>query len=362
MRDPRIQIYILILIWITAMRLLALRGMLRMPRKNGEGWFLSTEVEPGFYKGRGIQLLRRYRTAILMVQLVDWLVLAAFVVSGHLSHAVLEQVVSTILLTVGYNLVMLNFAYVARATAQPGTVAPSTASEVTRQISSVQLSLEPRRLRDYTNWTLESLIFLALATGLVLPLARGRQLSPPAAFVWLLYLHVGLLLLKLLFVHWRMKFPVARTDDYKRWRAAWLRYHLRLFDGLRVLLTSVLLNLSVLQVLDLPEHSRLWRLASVALWIPVLIGAVVFWVLESRRLAAAHKEIKPFELTREYPPPQAAEGRFLAGGLLYFNREDPLMLAASREGIAVNIAHRGTYIWVGYIIGLVGLFVWQIAA
>jgi hypothetical protein len=38
------------------------------------------------------------------------------------------------------------------------------------------------------------------------------------------------------------------------------------------------------------------------------------------------------------------------------------MLAAGREGIAVNIAHRGTYIWVGYLLGLVGLFVWQIAA
>jgi hypothetical protein len=329
-----------------------------MPRKNGEGWFLSTEVEPGFYQGRGVQLLRRYRTAILMAQLVDWLILAGFIVTGHLGHAVLEQVISTVLLTVAYNLVMLNFAYVARATAQHETLTPSVA----RQISSVQLSLEPRRLRDYTRWTLESLIFIALAVGLVLPLARGRQLSPPAAFVWLLYLHAGLLLLKLLFVHWRMKFPVARTEDYKRWRAAWLRYHLRLFDSLRVLLTSVLLNLSVLQVLDLPEHSRRWRLASVALWVPVLIGAAFFWVLESRRLAAAHKEIKPFELTREYPPPQPAEGRFLAGGLLYFNREDPLMLAAGREGIAVNIAHRGTYIWVGYLLGLVGLFVWQIAA
>ena len=76
------------------------------------------------------------------------------------------------------------------------------------------------------------------------------------------------------------------------------------------------------------------------------------------------REIKPIELIKEYPPPSAApapEGRFLAGGLFCLNPANPVGLARSPQGLAINLANRGTYLWVAYLAGLVWLGIWQVS-
>ena len=354
MLEPRIEAAILF--WIYAFKLLSVRELLLRPKKNGQTWFLSVEVGSDFYQGPGAAVLRGYRSTVLIANGVDWAIGLAFAAVGHLDYAILQQVIGVILFSLINNLIMFQYAYKARL-----IVGPAKPSNADAPATSVQLSLEPRRLRDYSYWPLELSLFVALLLAVAIPLVKGHLPSPPRAFVWFLYLHAGLVLLKLVFIHWRMKFPMARTDDYKRWRAAWLRYHLRVFDGARVVFTSVLLNLSVRELFSFDHRSVEWRLVSVALWVPATLAVLYVWLKENKRLGIAQKETRPFELIREYPPARPVEGRFLAGGFLYFNRESPLMLAHGAQRIALNLAHKGTLIWAGYLIGLVALFVWQIA-
>ena len=61
------------------------------------------------------------------------------------------------------------------------------------------------------------------------------------------------------------------------------------------------------------------------------------------------------------PANPVPEGRFIAGGLLYLNRDNPVIVTRSPQGLAINLAHWGTHLWVAYLSGLVLLIVWQVS-
>jgi hypothetical protein len=83
-----------------------------------------------------------------------------------------------------------------------------------------------------------------------------------------------------------------------------------------------------------------------------LIAYIIYLVRESRRLAALEQRLKPIEMIKEFPRGAIPQGRFLAGGLLYFNRDNPVALVRSAQGIAINLAHPSPYVWAAYFIGL----------
>jgi hypothetical protein len=80
---------------------------------------------------------------------------------------------------------------------------------------------------------------------------------------------------------------------------------------------------------------------------------------DSRRLAALARELKPIEMVKEFPRSPIAQGRYLAGGLLYFNRDHPGAIVRGTRGIAINLAHRSTYAWAAYFLGLAALITWM---
>lgn len=317
------------------LRLSSLRRFWGLPLKQGEGWFFTTEVAPGFYQGAGADLLRRYRGWLLLPLFLDAVAVAMLFVNDKSFYLL---IVTTVLMVVFYNLLVHNLAYRAKTFAAPATAAQATAT---------QLLLEPRRLRDHTNWLLEAVIVVLMAAAL------AAYPSFHFTFFWLLYLQIGLLLLKQVFVRWRMKLPLTRTEDYRRWRAAWLTYHLRVFDATRVLVALAACFLTV------PENFA--RMATVSFWALTMLLFVAYCVRESRRLAVVQREVQPVTLAREFPSSPVAEGRFFAGGLLYFNPDNPVVLARSPHGLALNLAHRGTYLWLAYLSGLLLLALWQIA-
>jgi hypothetical protein len=98
-----------------------------------------------------------------------------------------------------------------------------------------------------------------------------------------------------------------------------------------------------------------------ALALAPIVIYTLYLARQQRRLAAVAREIKPLELIKEYPPMPVAEGRFLVGGLLYLNRDNPVILARSPQGLAINLANRSTYLWVAYLSGLVWLVIWQVS-
>jgi hypothetical protein len=350
------------------LRLLWLWQLWRAPLKQGEGWFLGLEVEPGFYRRAGAGLLRRYRAWLVVPMALEAWILAALILSGRWVYAMYEQIPAVLLLLAWSTFTTYQFMARVRLLAPATTAAP---------VTGVQLSLAPRRLRDYTNWRVEAAI-IGLTLLALLWLADpwlgsflGRaQAAPPSArllklVVFILYLQAGVLLLKQLFVRWRMLLPLRRVEDYRRWRAAWLTYHLRVFDALRLLMASALSGGLAFKTFERWWGSAGMRPVGLGLALASVAVYTLYCLREQRRLAVVAREIKPLDLIKEYPPASAmpvAEGRFLAGGLFYLNRHNPAILARSPQGLAINLAHWGTYLWVTYPLGLVWLIVWQVGS
>ncbi len=236
--------------------------------------------------------------------------------------------------------------------------------------TTMQLSMAPRRLRDHTNRAVELVILAAMLLALGLLASNymhstaddsdqaGHVLHGGIALtIWISYVQVGLLLLKVVFVRWRMPLPARRTDDFRQWRSAWLGYHLKVFDSIRVLFALVLVSGLWIKLLW-DGWSQDSVIVACSLWIPAVIAFVVYLVRERRRLAAVERELRPIEMIKEFPRRPIPQGRFLAGGLLYVNRDNPVLLVRSAQGIAINLAHPSAYIGAAYFIGLALLTTW----
>lgn len=315
----------------------SLRRFWQLPHKQGAGWLFTTEVSREFAQGAGARLVRAYRRWLLVPFALDALVIAWLMFKGWAFYLPHEQLLSVILTAVFYNLLVAHFAYRVKAMIAPAQVPPVTAA---------QLTMEPRRLRDHTHWLVEAAL-LGLTVAAVALLERLHT-----ALLWSGYFQLGLLLLKLVFVRWRMKLPLQRTEEYQRWRIAWLTYHLRVFDAVRVAVALMTLYFAL--------HQSAWLRGGAVLALATLLPLFVYCAREHRRLMRVADEVQPITLARELPPAPVAEGRFFAGGLLYFNRDNPVALARSPGGIALNLAHRSIYLWALYLTGLVLLTVWQI--
>ena len=337
-----------------AARLQVLRGFWRLPLKNGEGFFLAQRVGPGFYQGAGAPLLRRYRISLVVPVILDAPLALWFIAGQKYIPLFFQQIIAVVATLVVYNVIVAHFSYRATALAAPEENLPAT----------LQISMEPRRLRDHTNRAVDAVIALAIALPIALlawnaslPTHHGVR-GGVALTIWILYLQLGLLLLKGVFVRWRMPLPARRTEDFRRWRSAWLSYHLKLFDAVR-LLSALVLAFTVPLRLYLREWTRPAIIIIGSVWV-VIVGVYIYYIArENRRLAAVQREIKPIELVKEFPRRPVPEGRFLAGGLLYFNRDNPGVLVRSAQGIAINLARPTAYLWPAYFIGLATLMIWM---
>lgn len=345
--------------FLFAARLNILRRVWRLPLKNGEKFFLAQQVPADFYRAAGVPLFRSYHRAIVVPVVLD-LPLALWLLLTHRYIALtLDQIVALVASIVAYNFMAAYFS--ARATFLCGDQGRPT---------NLQLSMEARRLRDYTITAVEVVIVVAtlLALGLLardytLSLAAGASYRAARILragllitVWILYWQLGFLLLKVVFVRWRMPLPANRTEDFRRWRMAWLSHNLKTLDAVRLL--------SALALLACMAYFHQWsRAGRVTVLVVGVVGMLVYAAYvgrESRRLKAAERELRPVEMVKEFPRWPIAEGLYLAGGLLYFNRDNPRVLVRSADGIALNLAHRTTYIGFAYFMGLIGVVIWMV--
>ena len=344
-------------------RLYLVRRCWSLPFKHGKGSFLAQPVPEDFYQGAGNILLRRYHASLFVPLAVDAPVIAWMLLAHRYAFLSLEQVVAYIVSLVVYNVMLVHFGIRAadiyeRAADQP--------------VKTLQLSMAPRRLRDHTRIAVELVIAGALILDAAL-LWRAWQLAHAAgtthyaanAFrggivfaIWVLYWQLGALLLKGVFVRWRMPLPVNRTEDFKRWRAAWLDSNLNTLDAVRVL-TAVILPWVTAWIIYWANWSTPTVIAVVSGSLLILGPYMAYLIRVQRRLQAAEKELKPAEMVKEFPRRPVPEGRFLAGGLLYFNRENPQLLVRSPQGVAINLTHPGTYVWTAYFAGLLVLITWM---
>lgn len=337
----------------------------RLPLKNGEGFFLAQKVEPDFYRSAGLRLLQQYHATVFVVAVVDAPLIAWLFNSRRLMALVFEQVLALVALIVIYNFIIAFFS--GRATA--------LFDNQERPTTSVQLSMAPRRLRDYTVSSVEAVI--AGTTVLSLALLAESYLSARAAGAsyvavrtfrgcvlltsWVLYWQVGFLLAKTLFVRWRMPLPANRTEDFRRWRTAWLDHNVKVIDAVRTFSA-----VAMLAIMTWMTYGRWWpRTDQIIVLAAGAVATLVYFGYvrrEERKLAGAERELKPVEMVKEFPRRPIAEGRYLAGGLLYVNRDNPSVMVRSMGGLALNVAHRAIHIGAAYFAGLVALVVWMTRA
>lgn len=340
---------------IYILRLMTLGRLWRLPLKHGPHQFIGVSVGPEFYREAGAKLLRGYRSSLFIPVLFDAPLALWLAYTWRHAWFCFEQFVAWIAGIIIFNLIIAHFSSKVMSMTGP---AEQPANR------TMQLSLAPRRLRDYTTVWIEVVIGIALATALIMLAwlyeVQGSTSETRAALrvtVWTLYLQTGLFLLKGVFVRWRMPLPSQRTEDFKRWRAAWLSYHVRVFDSVRMLF-SFFLILGII----IKSHWHVWTDAAIITGIcvagPVLAVYLGYLIREQRRLTRVEREIRPVELIKEFPRRPVPEGRFVAGGLLYFNPDNPGVVVRSPQGIAINLARPGAYIWLAYLAGLAGLMLW----
>jgi hypothetical protein len=170
--------------------------------------------------------------------------------------------------------------------------------------------------------------------------------------LWFLYVQLGLALLKGIFVRSRLRLPSRRAQDFQRFRAAWLRYHLDVLDGVR-LVTGAAFAIAGLSRM-LAQGAPL--LGGVAMVVSAGGGALALalWGARQRRhLREVEREVDLVSLSREIRPFTGPQQGFAARGLLFFDRDNPGVLARGPRGIAINLGNAHTYYWAGYLLGLV---------
>jgi len=295
------------------------------------------------------EFLPRFRVCLLIGLFADAPIGAWLAATGRLGMLVAEQWVAMVMTLILYNVVLVHFSRRAALT--------EAASEP--PVSVIQVSMSPRRLRDHSSAHLEVGLGAVLLAALWL-VALARETYPWEArridsiTAWLLYLQLGLLLLKVVFVRWRMPLPLRRTDDFRRWRSVWLNYYLTVFDSLRVMFALLLLS-AVLWM----TWAESWTVAFGAGWLAVLLAIARYLRGAKGKVDAAAREIRPLELIKEFPKRPVPEGRFVAGGLFYITPGFPGVLVQSSRGIAVNLAEPTTYAWAGYLAGLAAITIWM---
>lgn len=338
---------------IFGIRLATLCRLWSLPLKHGDDHFLAQPVGPGFYRGDGSDLLRRYRRSLFIPLLLDAPLALWLVVTHRYYYLALEGFIGWILGIIIFNVMLTHFSYRAAAVAGPAGEPP---------VTTVQLSMAPRRLRDHTNRAVE--IVIAASLGLaVLMISRGfandshGNRGGIAVAIWVSYMQFGLLLLKGVFVRWRMPLPARRTEEFRQWRSAWLGYHLKTFDAVRVALALSLLGSAAVK-LFWDEWTRAIAIAAIGVAILAMALFIAYATRELRRVRAVERELNPIDLVKEFPRRPVPAGRFLAGGLLYVNRDNPGVIVRSQQGIAINLAHPTTYAWAAYLVGLITLTTW----
>lgn len=332
---------------VLLVRLSALRRFWRLPDAEATRVLFRAG---GAGEAAAARLLRRYRASLLATFLFD-LALVPWLLATHREHLLpTQQLLGLLLTAVGLRLVAVHFQLRFRALATPaGGPAPAAAP--------VQLPLRRRGPAQHTLWALEILLVALHVAALGLIVWSGALRDDPgarAATLWLLYAQLGFLLLKRAFASVRLPVGLARAEAYLRWREAWLTYHARIFDGLRVVVALMLFTLGVdaaLVPLTLP--------AALVAWALVLVALALFGARERARLARVERVERPAELAAAARLGPVAPGRTFAGGLVLFDRDHPVLLARGPAGLAINLAHPQALLWGAYLIGLCALAAYQ---
>ncbi len=318
----------------------------RQPLIRGPEWFFNVHVPPDFYAGAGRRILHRYRARMFIPIAFEMLLAAAIFISGHLAYVYWLIIAAAAAVHINH---LFN---VDLAERQARGFAVRDAEQ---PVSSVMLSLKPRRLRDYTNWKTERFIIFA-SIGTIAWLVRyylhaSAEHSLREVFgapALLLYAQLGMLFVKYGVVGWRTPIPQPQAEEHLRAREETRRLHLRVCDWTRISWAAQMMFWPVLLSASPTAKPRLVTLFFVTL----LIVAVVLTVFQE---IARHKVLKTSVRARPMKMPDFLHTEN-SSRLVCYQPGTPMLLIRGARGYSLNLANRFTQLGAAYLAGLIALF------
>jgi hypothetical protein len=319
----------------------------RQPLLRGPEWFFNVHVQPDFYTSTGRKILHRYWMRMFIPFTVDIPVAIAIFLSGRL--LLLNWLILGLCA-----LIHINHSYSvdlaerqARAFAIP---------EAEQPVASMALSLQPRRLRDYTNRKIEWALALSSMFGLVWLVryyfAAPEHHNPRLVFgvpIFLLYLQIGMLYVKRVVVAWRAPVPQAQAAEHMEAREQTRKYYLGVCDLYRTAATASILYW-LLEVGAPPADRD--RLVSIwlAAWLLIGVTATVCVEIRRKQLVRLWLRACPVKL------PDFLRQSEMARWPMCYQPSAPMLILKGAHGYSLNLANTLTHIGAAYLAGLIVLF------
>ena len=338
--DTKFSLLTYFLVVVT--RVASFRRRWDMPLTHGPRYFYRLHVGEGFYEGAGRKLLQLYRALLLWPYFTE--LVAFMVLMAHQNYKALTALCGVGLIATALNQ-RLSLAMISRAAKK------FEETEIDPAPAAVTFSLSPRRLADYTHPVFEIVLASVITLTLIFLALTRAEMGPP---LLLLYLQVGFLLLKKAIVDWRAAAPLENSELYLEVRERRRKLLLFACDFYRGALGFVMIKQAVFQV----TTDERWRWTLQYLYLGVTIACVCFAIVKTNELYALYRKIKPTRVrgSKRLTPPDP--NGFVAGGLLYFDRDNPAILIQGPRSVALNAGNHRLLLAATYLVGLMLLIMW----
>jgi hypothetical protein len=214
--------------------------------------------------------------------------------------------------------------------------------------------LETRRLRDYTNRTVERLIVfgsifsVAWLVRFYLDSPSGHNFGMVFGMpIFLLYYQLGFLLMKNAVVQWSAPIPKMQAEEHLKAREERRKLYLHVADASRIMVTAGLVLWPF--VVGAPEARR--ELFFKAHFVVLMAMAVIFGIWHEMgrnsvlKAALRANPVRMPDLLNAQP----------AGWPVCYQPATPTLLVRAARGYSLNLANRFTLLGAGYLAGFFAL-------
>jgi uncharacterized membrane protein len=356
-----------ILFWLALDAVLA-ASFFWMPVMRGEDAFFGVRVSNEFYRTEGQSILRRYR--FWLVMLFVEIEAIGILVSLYRAELPLARIFSLPLVILPSIILYILFYR---------QVKPFAFEDEAKRFAS---ALKRRHLSEYTNLYLEAAIVVLTIVPSLFLLYYYPQLPEkiPAHWDWLgrpdrwvqksfasvfflslmlFYLQGLFLLVKHGLLGVKMTLPAERAEEYLRGKEEFLRAVMKLMDSVRFFVATMMSALLLDIVFTSVAHLRPLTFLAVAVDLLstfLLIATCAYYVV---RLVMIDRRLKR-EVGRVYVQRGRDASHWYAGGLFYYNPDDPAIFVEKLVGFGYtfNMANRRVYVYLAYMILLPLLMNW----
>jgi hypothetical protein len=326
---------------VVAMRATTFRRRWDMPLLYGPNYFHKLRVGQGFYENTGRKLLQLYHAILLWPYFAEFAALLV-IVFRHRYQALTSLCLIAIFTTVVNQRVSLALLMRSAKKFEEKEVDPAPAA--------VSFSLNPRRLADYSNPIFEIVLASVTTVTLIVLAQIGAPMGPP---LLILYLQIGLLLIKKMGVDWRSAAPQENSEIYLEVRERRRKLLLFACDFYRGAAGFVMIKQAAMQL----THNEGVRWALQYLYLAGSIVCVCFAVVKTNELYAMYRKTKP-TLSRKRRLAVPDPDGFVAGGFLYFDTDNPAIFVQGPRTVAINAGNHRLLLAATYLLGLLLLSVW----